>query len=193
MVPYCLILSKIFNAHINVEYCNTVKSIKYICKYVNKGSDQAVFGLERQEMRRDEVSRYEIGRYICSSEATWRILDFPIHHGYPPVKHLYLHLENQQRVYFTEDNVRDRIAEPPKTTLTAFFHLCRVDEFAKTLLYCDVPQYYRWDRQVRNGNDASRASTWKDIQESSYATLLLECTLSTQAHLNAIACAFSFT
>ena len=55
VVPYCPILSKIFNAHINVEYCNTVKSIKYICKYVNKGSDQAVFGLERQEMRRDEV------------------------------------------------------------------------------------------------------------------------------------------
>ena len=149
VVPYCPILSKIFNAHINVEYCNTVKLIKYICKYVNKGSDQAVFGLERQEMRRDEVSRYEIGRYICSSEATWRILDFPIHHRYPPVEHLYVHLENGQRVYFTEDNVRDRIAEPPRTTLTAFFDLCREDDFAKTLLYCDVPQYYRWDRSSK--------------------------------------------
>ncbi len=39
VVPYCPILSKIFNAHINVKYCNTVKSIKYICKYVHKGSD----------------------------------------------------------------------------------------------------------------------------------------------------------
>ncbi|XP_062519604.1 uncharacterized protein LOC134194679 [Corticium candelabrum] len=149
VVPYCPILSKIFNAHINVEYCNTVKSIKYICKYVNKGSDQAVFGLERQEMRRDEVSRYEIGRYICSSEVTWRILDFPIHHRHPPVEHLYVHLENGQRVYFTEDNVRDRIAEPPRTTLTAFFDLCREDDFAKTLLYCDVPRYYRWDRSSK--------------------------------------------
>ncbi len=39
VVPYCPLLSRIFQAHINVEYCNSVKSIKYICKYVNKGSD----------------------------------------------------------------------------------------------------------------------------------------------------------
>uniref|UniRef100_A0A8D9BUG3 Helitron helicase-like domain-containing protein n=1 Tax=Cacopsylla melanoneura TaxID=428564 RepID=A0A8D9BUG3_9HEMI len=41
VVPYCPLLSRIFNAHINVEYCHSVKSIKYVCKYVNKGSDQA--------------------------------------------------------------------------------------------------------------------------------------------------------
>ena len=44
VVPYCPLLSKIFKAHINVEFCNSVKSIKYICKYVHKGSDMAVFG-----------------------------------------------------------------------------------------------------------------------------------------------------
>ncbi|GFT37609.1 ATP-dependent DNA helicase [Trichonephila clavipes] len=44
IVPYSPLLSKTFKAHINVEYCNSVKSIKYICKYVNKGSDMAVFG-----------------------------------------------------------------------------------------------------------------------------------------------------
>ena len=45
VVPYCPLLSKTFKAHINVEYCHSVKSIKYICKYVNKGSDMAIFGL----------------------------------------------------------------------------------------------------------------------------------------------------
>ncbi|XP_067940438.1 uncharacterized protein [Watersipora subatra] len=32
IVPYCPLLSKVFNTHINVEFCNSVKSIKYICK-----------------------------------------------------------------------------------------------------------------------------------------------------------------
>lgn len=46
-------------AHINEELCHSVKSIKYICKYVNKGSDQAAFGIENEC---DEVSKYEAGR-----------------------------------------------------------------------------------------------------------------------------------
>jgi hypothetical protein len=36
IVPYSPILSKTFKAHINVESCYSVKSIKYICKYVTK-------------------------------------------------------------------------------------------------------------------------------------------------------------
>jgi hypothetical protein len=43
VVPCSLLLSKTFNAYTNVEFCSSVKSIKYICKYVNKGSDMAVF------------------------------------------------------------------------------------------------------------------------------------------------------
>ena len=37
--------------------------------------------------------------------------------------------------------------DPPKTTLTEFFALCRVDGFAKTLLYADVPKYYTWNNK----------------------------------------------
>ena len=145
VVPYSPLLSRIFQAHINVEYCNSVKSIKYICKYVNKGSDQAMFGIEKDGTAIDEIKHYQLGRYISSNEAVWRILDFPIHERHPTVVHLAVHLENGQRVYFTEDNVQQKINEPPKTTLTAFFLLCQKDDFAKTLLYCDVPKYYTWD------------------------------------------------
>ncbi|XP_024893230.1 uncharacterized protein LOC112468336 [Temnothorax curvispinosus] len=70
---------------------SSVKSIKYICKYVNKGSDQAVFALESEK---DEVKLYESGQYISSSEAIWRILAFPIYERYPIVFHLAVHLEN---------------------------------------------------------------------------------------------------
>ena len=145
VVPYCPLLSRIFQAHINVEYCNSVKSIKYICKYVNKGSDQAVFGLKKDGTAVDEIEQYQLGRYISSNEAVWRILNFSIHERSPTVVHLAVHLENGQRVYFTEDNVHERVNEPPRTTLTAFFLLCQKDDFAKNLLYCNVPKYYTWD------------------------------------------------
>lgn len=39
VVPYTPLHSKLFQAHINVEFCNSMKSMKYIFKYVNKGSD----------------------------------------------------------------------------------------------------------------------------------------------------------
>ena len=55
VVPYCPLLSRTFQAHINVEYCNSVKSIKYICKYVNKGSDQAIFGFGKGGTAIDEI------------------------------------------------------------------------------------------------------------------------------------------
>ena len=123
------------------DRCNSIKSIKYICKYVNKGSDQAAFRLENEW---DEVSKYESGRYISTSEAAWRIFCLPIHERFPPVVQLAVHPENSQRVFFTSDNLLDKIQHPPKTTLTAFFELCKTDSFARGLLYCEFPTYYVW-------------------------------------------------
>ena len=92
--------------------------------------------------------RSQNARYVSSNEAAWRILEFPIHERDPPVQQLAVHLENGQRVYFTEDTALDRASgDPPKTTLTEFFALCRVDDFAKTLLYMDVPKYYTWNNK----------------------------------------------
>jgi hypothetical protein len=53
VVSFSPLLSKTFQAHINVEYCNSVKSIKNVCKYVNEGSDMAVFAIsnERNTMK----------------------------------------------------------------------------------------------------------------------------------------------
>ncbi|CAG4945293.1 unnamed protein product [Parnassius apollo] len=51
IVPYSPFLCKMFNAHIIVEACNSqnsVHAIKYICKYINKGSDQAIFNLRSE-------------------------------------------------------------------------------------------------------------------------------------------------
>ncbi|GFV04882.1 ATP-dependent DNA helicase [Trichonephila clavipes] len=142
IVPYSPLPSKTLKAHINVEYCNSVKSIKYICKYVNKGSDMAVFGVGNVAAPLDEINQYQLGRYISSNEAVWRILSFPIHERHPTVIHLAVHLENGQRMYFTADDVRARALVPPATTLTVFYSLCQDDPFAKTLLYSEVPKFY---------------------------------------------------
>ena len=124
VVPYPSLLSKTFNAHINVEYCNSVKAIKYICEYVIKDSDMAVFGMQSEISDIDEIVQYQAGRYISSNEAVWRILSFPIHKRSPAVVHLAVHLQNGQRVCFSESNVRQRALNSPDTTLTAFFSLC---------------------------------------------------------------------
>ncbi|XP_053595538.1 uncharacterized protein LOC128667851 [Microplitis demolitor] len=146
IVPYSPVLSRTFETHLNVEYCSSVQSIKYICKYVNKGSDQATFGLKNEN---DEITKYQSGRYISTSEATWRIMSFPIHERFPPVVHLDVHLENGQRVYFNTENVIDQITNPKNTTLLAYFQLCREEIFAKTLLYDEVPAYYIFDKQSK--------------------------------------------
>ncbi|CAH0393878.1 unnamed protein product [Bemisia tabaci] len=160
VVPFSPVLSRLFEAHVNVEICNSVKSIKYICKYINKGSDLASFAIENKF---DEVTRYECGRYISSAEAAWRILCFPVHNRYPSVTHLSVHLENGQRVYFNKDSALTKIAVPPSTTLTAFFELCQKDNFAKTLLYCDVPAYFAWDKKNKKFNRRKKGKILKNF------------------------------
>lgn len=102
VVPYNPVLLRIFDAHINLEFCASVKAIKYICKYILKGGDVASY--EVTDGKRDEVSTYQNGRYISSSEAAYRIFQNPIHQHSPPVQQLQVHLENGQRVHFDPNN-----------------------------------------------------------------------------------------
>ncbi|GFQ99629.1 uncharacterized protein TNCT_263571 [Trichonephila clavata] len=73
VVPYSPLLLKRYSAHINVEFCNSVKAIKYICKYVNKGSDVALFGVENSTAYNEEVTQYQLGRYISTNEAVYGV------------------------------------------------------------------------------------------------------------------------
>ena len=53
VVPYNRDLLVQFNAHINVEVCNYSRSVKYLFKYVHKGSDRAITIVENNELTTD--------------------------------------------------------------------------------------------------------------------------------------------
>jgi len=134
VVLYNPVLSRSFNAHINVEFLQSVKSIKYICKYIHKGSDQATFLLQNNN---DGVEKYLNCRYIRSSEALGRIFQIHIPERFPLVVYLAVHLKNGQGHYFyNNENLQDRVNNPSSTTLTGFFDLCERDNFAKTHVSC---------------------------------------------------------
>ena len=97
------------------------------------------------ENSNDEITHFQMGRYVNSNAAMWRNFSFPIHERHPTVVHLAVHLENGQRVYFTTENVL-RVDRPPSTTLTSFFEMCQNDDFARTLLYSEMPRYYAWNQ-----------------------------------------------
>ena len=127
--------------------------------HVHKGSDMVVFGVQNVNVN-DEITSYQMGRYISSNEAVWRISSFPVHERDPAVIHLAVHLENGQRLYFTEETAPQRALAAPTTTLTEFFELCNRSgisgQFAKTLMYTDGPGFFTWDKQSKKWGPRKR-------------------------------------
>ena len=81
IVPYNPYLSLKFDAHINLESCSSVKSVKYLYKYVYKGYDSTNIkattvsdGSTKSTV--DEIATYLDMRYISAPEAVWRIFEF---------------------------------------------------------------------------------------------------------------------
>ena len=90
-----------YYAHINVEWCNQSRSIKYLFKYVHKGHDCVTASFyqsvdkDGNKKEVDEIKIYYDCRYISPCKVAWRIFGFDIHFRDPPVKYLSFHLPNQ--------------------------------------------------------------------------------------------------
>ncbi|GJU75431.1 DNA helicase [Tanacetum coccineum] len=102
IVPYNRELCLTFHAHINVEYCGWSMLIKYLFKYISKGTDRIYAKVtkpvgdlpvnnETTQVKVDEIQNFIDGRYICPHEACWRIYKFEIHHRHPAVQILSVH------------------------------------------------------------------------------------------------------
>lgn len=75
IVPYNRHLLLKYNTHINVEWCNQSRSIKYLFKYVNKGHDRVTANFYSSATQQgdmlsvDEIKMYYDCRYLSASEA----------------------------------------------------------------------------------------------------------------------------
>src|SRR5436305_3994522 len=103
VVPHNVNLVTKYNAHINVEICRSILSIKYLYKYVYKGHDRATITLSHsnhsnsrqalgQPEQIDEIKMYLNARYVSASEGIWKIFHYRMHGRAPKVQRLAVHL-----------------------------------------------------------------------------------------------------
>ena len=139
VVPYSPFLSLKYRAHINVEIASSIKSFKYVYKYVLKSPDTAVISI-------NEIQAHLSGRLLSAAEAVWRFLSLPLHKEYPSVLRLHIHLPNEHTIIFdptTESDIRDAAAATT-STLLQWFILNQNDVAARSLTYIETPERYVW-------------------------------------------------
>ena len=156
VVPYNPYLSWRYQAHINVEVCALVQAIKYIHKYIYKGSDRTTIQLQ-ETANADEVQRHLQGRYIGACEAIWRLFEYRMHEEFPAVYQLPVHLPGEQPVYFAEGLTRDELRLQLDTAcskLMAWFAYNLANEDGRQYLYQQFPEHFvfrekekRWQRR----------------------------------------------
>ncbi|UYV81456.1 hypothetical protein LAZ67_20001240 [Cordylochernes scorpioides] len=151
IVPYCPMLSLRYNCHINVECCASVKSVKYLFKYVYK---------EHATLNHYEIKSHMNSRYVSAPEAGWRLFSFPMHRLSHSIMRLQVYLPGQQSICFNEDNLEEVVQQAGNkdTTLTAWFKLNQVDENARNILYGDIPQHYVFDKRLRKWTPRQRGA-----------------------------------
>ncbi|KAK1366246.1 hypothetical protein POM88_041807 [Heracleum sosnowskyi] len=100
----------------------------------------------------DEINAYFDGRYICASEASYRIFGFPIHHCSISVLRLYFRLPGEKSCTFTENETLEKVVRREKfkhSQLESFFILNRSDPNARQYTYDQIPQHYVWNETDR--------------------------------------------
>jgi len=183
VVPYNPYLLKKYDTHINVEIATSVKSFKYIFKYVYKGGDRAevkvhkIFDEDDYEEGEfvdvDELKAFIDSVYLSSHEAVWRIFGFPTNCISHSVVNLPLHVDNGQSVVFREGWEEEAVGNgAPDTMLTAFLKLNQgegVDQeerdLARVTVYQDIPKYFTWNKTKKCGRAGKKSShqAWLEL------------------------------
>ena len=139
VASYNALLLLRYRCHLNIEVCTHLKVTKYCYKYVFKRPDESCIVI-------DEIEHFLSSRVLSVSEAVWRILGLRLHHEWPPVFRLDLHLPRQHRVTFEADASADVMHDihEQTTTLLQWFLLNQHDARARQYKYSEIPRHYVW-------------------------------------------------
>ncbi|CAN1240790.1 ATP-dependent DNA helicase PIF1 [Linum perenne] len=145
------------NAHINVEYCNKSRAIKYLFKYITKPPD------------RDEIKAFMDCRYITAGEACWRLFKFELYKNTPAVQRLSYHLPGEQPVYSNINSTMEHLVEDElanTSMLLEWMNTNRTDPEARKYTFVQFPQYYVWD---------STSKSWRRRKKKNSIARLYYC------------------
>jgi hypothetical protein len=150
---------------------------KYLHKYIHKGGDKAsvrispeyadndtevLDGHEGTRQRpprpvKDEIGEYVEGRYISTAEAIWRFFAFPLHHNFPSVYRLPIHLPGQHNVLFSETaDLSEIAARSQATALTKWFEYNQANLDGHHLTYVQFPEEFTYAEQSPKNQTAAR-------------------------------------
>ncbi|XP_019158425.1 PREDICTED: uncharacterized protein LOC109155147 [Ipomoea nil] len=165
VVPHNKYLLLKYNAHINVEWCNQSRSIKYLFKYVNKGNDRVTDEFYKSTVDEnsaeviDEIRMYYDCRYVSACEATWRLFSNDVQFRMPSVERLSFHLPDCQSVIFDDDDSIEHVLSRPtvaQSMFTAWFEANKKYPAARLLTYIDMPTKFVWKNTVREWHPRKR-------------------------------------
>ncbi|KAL6419582.1 hypothetical protein ACFW04_012936 [Cataglyphis niger] len=148
VVPYYPILSIIFNCHINVEVVSSIKSIKYLYKYIYRGHDVAVITIEpiteNVIIDHDERHNYIETCYVRLVEAkaitsalnqVTMLIDYFSFNSRDEEARQYLYIEILCYYTFKKEKINGRNISPTQTEL---FHLRLLLLTAKAKSFTDL-------------------------------------------------------
>ncbi|GJY58288.1 uncharacterized protein Tco_0458180 [Tanacetum coccineum] len=163
VVPHNHYLLLKYNALINVEWCNRLKAIKYLFKYLNKGPDRATIVIQENVKNGntlttehvsevDKIKNYLNCHFLAPCEAVWRLFSFDIHYSYPTVMQLSFHLPNQNTITLRDSENLPALLQREGIDVTMFtdwFELNKHGPAARTHTYADIPKHYVWHEKKK--------------------------------------------
>ncbi|CAF1852572.1 unnamed protein product, partial [Brassica napus] len=97
----------------------------------------------------DEIQDYIDARYVSACEK-------------PSVEKLIIHLEGEHNITIKSTDNLGRVIRKPgieKTMFTEWMVLCRRSEFARTLTYVQIPEYFVWNNTTKVWSERKKGKT----------------------------------